>query len=440
VIAEPIYDYETVGGYATNFGGADGIPNFHPQAPPPEPKHEGMVDKIRDKVHIIERNVENAVHNVEHKVMDEVHDAEHKVADVVHSVHDKVSGFFGMIGSLFHKKGKGAGPAGNTHGVGSTVVLTALDGSKHLGHFCGNSEDCHRIQVHTNDPGMVSHFPMDAVISIVPVTNLSPIVGSGVEVLWDGRWYPGYVLHLPLVGEDPPLYKVHCYGDDEGQVTFADQFSIRPLLSPEEQEIVTGHMIEVAAEKAAEDKANAEAAAAIAQANAANRAKVDFQNKLDAAGLSAFYPHFIDFGYDTEESLEHMHDDELVGFGMKAGHLSKFYQAFPRGEEYVITNYHLKTTAQGIAYRASKSMTADSHKVAKFDTTVIGTEQIGGWLKVGNLYLPIEVDGAKVIFPKGQDPKEEPKSVVSKVEEKVAAVANKVSSGLHSFAHMLHFE
>jgi hypothetical protein len=420
-----------------------------PPAPEPAPKKEGMIQRVKDKIHDVEHKIEDAVHNVEHKVMDKVHDVEnkvmdkvhdveHKVEDVAHAVHDKVSGFFGMIGGLFHKKGKGEGPAGDKHGIGSTVEVTKPDGSKERGHIVGEHGGDHLVQLHTAEPGVVTQIPADA---IGPVTSYAPVVGAGVEVLFNGVWFSGYVVALPLIGQEPPLYKVQCHGDEENQITFADEASIRPLLSPEERSVVAGHMKEISAIKEKEDKAKAAANAAAAAAAAAEQAKADFKNKLDGAGLNTFYPCFTDHGYDTEESLEHMHDDELAGFGMKPGHLSKFYKAFPRGTEYVITNFHLKSSAPGIAYRSSKSMEDDSHRLEKFDAVVIGTEQVGGWLKVGNLYLPIEVDGAKVIFPKGDEPKEKPKeSVKEKVIEKAEEVAAKVSSGLHSFAHMLHFE
>lgn len=417
---------------------------------------KGIVGKIEDKV-------KNTVNAVEDKVKNTVTAVKEKVAEEVHAVHDTVSGFFGMIGNLFHSNKKPEtvkGPAGSALGKGSTVEVTRDDGSKARGHVVQDDGDSHLVQLHTDSPGKVITVSSS---SVAHVTTYAPVVGAGVEVFYEGEWYTGHVVALPLACQDPPVYEVRCHGDPPDQQTFADERSIRPLLSPEERDVVAWHMADLQEKKNAADKAKAAAVAAEAaakiEAEEAQRKKDmeakmknDFKEKLDSSGLSSFYPSFIEHGYDTEDSLQHMHDDELRTFGMKPGHISKFYKAFPRGTPYKVSNALLKSSAAGIPYRSSKSLSDDSHMIAAFETVVQGTELLDGWLKVGVLYLPMAIDGKQVIFKQSNEkeeetPNEKPEKaegIVAKVEEKVkgtvAAVENAVGEGLTAFEHMLHFK
>jgi hypothetical protein len=408
------------------------------------------------------------ISNAIQKASDTVAAVENKVAEEVHAVHDKVSGFFGMIGGLFHsntKPGVGKGPGGVGKGVGSTVDVTQGDGSKARGHIVQDDGNNHLVQLHTDPPGKTTLVPAS---SVAPAESYAPDVGAGVEVLYEGEWYSGYVVAVPTASQDPPVYQVSCHADDADQITLVDGTHIRPYLSTEEKDVVATHLSNIKADKekaaareaaekaaaeAAKRKAAAEQAAALKKkADELEAKKTTFKEKMDDLGLSCFYPAFTANGYDTEDSLESLHDNELATFGMKPGHISKFYQGFPRGKPYVISNYYLQSTATGITYTATKNITDDSHKTADFGTTVQGTEQHGGWLKVGIMYLPMKVDGKQVIFLQGTEPKNkpsvvapsEPEGMVAKVENTVKtsmdALEERLSGGLSAFEHMLHFK
>jgi len=67
---------------------------------------------------------------------------------------------------------------------------------------------------------------------------------------------------------------------------------------------------------------------------------------------------------------------------------------------YVVSNVNLKSSAPGITYRSSGGLSVS--KVQLFGSVVVGTEQGDGWLKVGDRFLPMELDGRKVIFAVGE--------------------------------------
>jgi len=400
------------------------------------------------------------------------------VAEEVHEVHEKVSHFFGMIGALFHSNNSSTanGPAGSTLGKGSTVEVTRPDGIVERGHLVEYTDDDKAyVQLHSYAPGMIHEFPAS---SISQAMSFAPDVGAGVEAFFNDEWFPGIVLAVPTVSQDPPFYSVFCHGDNPNQRTLVDENSIRPLLSPEEREVVAVHMADLkmkreeaaaieAAIAAAEAAAAAEKAAAEAEAAAKRKkaeeliaAKASFKETLEAAELGQFVRSFLDNGYDTEASLAFMQDDELQEFGMKPGHVAKFYKAFPRGDKYVVSNANLGSSAPGVPYCNSKSLEDDSFAVAAFGSVVQGTEQLGGWLRVGRMYLPVAVDGKQVLYRQGLEPAAEAPSgphpsmfgqAESKIKETVAEVAHtvmdtavaveaKVCDKLHAFAHMLNFE
>lgn len=402
----------------------------------------------------IAQKVEEKVENVAHQVASKFHEVEHAAEDAYHKVHEKVSDFFGMVGSLFHsgKHHGGTGPGGKGVGIGSTVDAWN-SGIWQRGHVVTMDSSTVGVHLFTHPAGSVTDFPKD---DVKMVDSYAPVVGSGVEVLYNGTWYTGLLIALPAPGGDG-LYEVYCHGDDPEQRTMADENSIRPLLSPEEKQVVNGHMEGIHAAKRKEDEAKARAAKAAEaeaerkrQTKEAEAKKVEFKSKLEQWGLGSFFHKFEQDGYDTEESLAHMHDDEILAMGFRPGHVAKFYQAFPRGSEYVVSNANLRSTAPGVPFRTQKDMKYDSHQVAKFGSTVVGTEQLEGWLKVGKLYLPMEINGRRILYAKGTEPsetpevrpppKQEPESIMEKVESVVASAEEAAMEELHGFAHMLHFE
>jgi hypothetical protein len=285
------------------------------------------------------------------------------------------------------------------------------------------------------------------------------------------------------------MYAVYCHGDAPDQRTLADEHAIRPLLSQAEKAVVKEHMEKLHAQKEAEAalarveaerqrRLQAEAAAVQAAADAEKRRadeakakeeaelfkKAEFKRKLTENGLGPFIGTFLENGYDTEDSLELMIESELTDFGLKPAHVAKFHIAFPRGERYVVSNVNLCSSAPGVTYKIrspSGSISEDSFRLARFGSIVIGTELTSGFLKVGTMYLPMQVDGKQVMYREGSEPEKsgstEPESMLEKVEEEaehvagrvreevghvasvVGAVASKVDSKLHEFAHMLHF-
>jgi len=415
---------------------------------------QGIAQKVEQKIENVAHQVVNEFEHVAHQVANTFHEVEHAAEDAYHGVHKKVSDFFGMVGSLFHsgKHHGGTGPGGKGVGIGSTVDAWN-SGIWQRGHVVTMDSSTVGVHLFTHPAGSVIDFPKG---DVKCVDSYAPAVGSGVEVLYNGTWYSGLLVGLPEPGGDG-LYEVYCHGDDPEQRTMADQDSIRPLLSPEEKQVVNGHMEGVHAAKRKDEEAKARVAKAAEaeaerkrQIKAAESKKGEFKSKLEQWGLGSFFHKFEQDGYDTEESLAHMHDDEILAMGFRPGHVAKFYQAFPRGNEYVISNANLRSTAPGIPYRTQKDMKYDSHQVANFGTTVVGTEQLEGWLKVGKLYLPMEINGRRIIYAKGTEPsetpevrpspKKEPESIKEEIGSFVASAEEAAMEELHGFAHMLHFE
>jgi len=421
--------------------------------------------------HTAEHAVENVYHKAEHAVENVYHKVEGAVKEEVHAIHKKVSDFFGMIGDLFHsgKHHGGTGPGGTSHGKGSLVEVMRMDGVIERGHLEEDisGEQCY---VHLHSTGRVTQFPSSAVS---PAASYEPVVGGGVEILYEGAWYPGVVRSLPLAGEQP-AYVVHCYGDEPDQLTLIGEGNMRPLLSQEEKLLVHAHMGEIAEQKAIEAEQRAkeqrireaeresrrtEEYLKRAQESKKEEEKIlalEFKTKMVRAGLGSFYDKFSESGYDTEATLPDMHEAEFSSFGMKPGHIGKFYEAFPQGmNRYVVSNNVLQSSAPGIAYRYSKSMDQDSHKIAAFGSILVGTEQVGGFLKVGNMYLPMKEMGKTVIFLQGKEPpagtsetmvmvdnvKDKVKETIHALEENpiVASVEGKIHEKWKDFAHMLHF-
>merc|ERR1719444_203428 len=143
---------------------------------------------------------------------------------------------------------------------------------------------------------------------------------------------------------------------------------------------------------------------AAAQQKAKLKAEAAFKKSFTDNGLGAFHSTFLQNGYDNPEAVVDLQDEDLKGFGLKGGHISKFHQAFPRGATYVLDNSELKSTSAGLGYRASKSLEGDAHNIAKWGSTVVGIDQHDGWLKVGLRYLPMEMSGCRTMYDEAQGP------------------------------------
>jgi len=64
---------------------------------------------------------------------------------------------------------------------------------------------------------------------------------------------------------------------------------------------------------------------------------------------------------------------------------------------WLITNKDLKANTRGLAYRSSKDHTKVRNAVAAWGSIVPGVDSGDGWLKVGEWYLPMIVDGFATI-------------------------------------------
>jgi hypothetical protein len=75
------------------------------------------------------------------------------------------------------------------------------------------------------------------------------------------------------------------------------------------------------------------------------------------------------------------------------------------GDEYLLDNSQLHSSASYIAYRFSKNMEdKDESRIAAYGSVVHGVDQGDGWLQVGNQYLPMVIRGVKVlILQKSED-------------------------------------
>jgi len=70
--------------------------------------------------------------------------------------------------------------------------------------------------------------------------------------------------------------------------------------------------------------------------------------------------------------------------------------------EYLVYNGHLKSVSKGLKYRSSPDLKdyARGRKLAEFGEYVLGVPTSDGcWLKIGRLYLPMEVQGVPVLIP-----------------------------------------
>eukprot|EP00929_Paragymnodinium_shiwhaense_P045860 TRINITY_DN23383_c0_g1_i1.p1 TRINITY_DN23383_c0_g1~~TRINITY_DN23383_c0_g1_i1.p1 ORF type:complete len:393 (-),score=94.44 TRINITY_DN23383_c0_g1_i1:132-1310(-) len=81
---------------------------------------------------------------------------------------------------------------------------------------------------------------------------------------------------------------------------------------------------------------------------------------------------------------------------------SSLSQERPRRDEeaaYVVDNSVLKSSKPGLTYRLSKDLDdKDDGNIAEFGSTVTGTDEGDGWLKVENRYLPKTLGGKRVLM------------------------------------------
>lgn len=235
---------------------------------------------------------------------------------IVGKVEAKVAGFFGHIGSLFHGGGGDtahpetgvtskadddhAGPAGTKLGVGSSVQVIDKSGNK-FGHIVTmpgaagwfhSASDVYQIQCHQDARGKLTavHEP-----DLKPFESYHPVVGTGVEVLHDEKWYSGHITALPADDQDKQdRWTVQCHDDPLGILTFADENSIRPLLSAQEHIVLKGALLQERADatgaaKKARADATADAAAKLeaARVAAAKKAAADAKRAADNAKKAA---------------------------------------------------------------------------------------------------------------------------------------------------------
>jgi len=165
-----------------------------------------------------------------------------------------------------------------------------------------------------------------------------------------------------------------------------------------------------------------EAAEKKAIEDAARKVKEEKDGKykmmFDNNGLGQFHPIFMEHGYDAPETVHDLAEEDLRSFGMKGGHIQKFYQTFSRGATYIVHNGQLNSNSAGLGYRPAKNAAIDVHRVAAWGSKVQGIDQLDGWLKVGSRYLPMEVNGSVVIYPEAQGPPP-PKTMLPSLDDKV---------------------
>mmetsp|Transcript_51155 Transcript_51155/g.81131 ORF Transcript_51155/g.81131 Transcript_51155/m.81131 type:complete len:361 (+) Transcript_51155:113-1195(+) len=195
----------------------------------------------------------------------------------------------------------------------------------------------------------------------------------------------GMVCAMPLVSKKPP----QACAVDPNQRTMADDASIRPVLSPLAAAVISGSKLEINAWKDAEAPAAA-GNIALEQKDAEGMASVLNKRKDEENIIKS------DFELDKENYRHNAIKDE--------GHAKKSDVEKKQDKEisghYVVSNVNLKSSAPGITYRSSGGLSVS--KVQLFGSVVVGTEQSDGWLKVNDRYLPMQVDGRKVIFAVGE--------------------------------------
>lgn len=195
----------------------------------------------------------------------------------------------------------------------------------------------------------------------------------------------GMVRAMPLVSNNPPQA---CAVDPE-QRTKTDDASIRPVLSPLAAAVISGSKPEINAWKDAEAPA--------AAGNIASEQK-------DAEGIASVLNKRKDEENVVKSVLE-LDKENYKNNAMKDEENAKKSDVEKKLDKeicghYVVSNVNLKSSAPGITYRSSGGLSVS--KVQLFGSVVVGTEQGDGWLKVGDRYLPMEVDGRKVIFAVGE--------------------------------------
>ncbi|CAK0856594.1 unnamed protein product [Prorocentrum cordatum] len=67
-------------------------------------------------------------------------------------------------------------------------------------------------------------------------------------------------------------------------------------------------------------------------------------------------------------------------------------------QAYLVDNRALRASTQGLGYRKSKDLDdKDGEKLAEWFTTVEGVEESGGWIRVGDRFLPLQLNGVTVM-------------------------------------------
>lgn len=66
--------------------------------------------------------------------------------------------------------------------------------------------------------------------------------------------------------------------------------------------------------------------------------------------------------------------------------------------EYVVDNSELQAKTDGLGYRSYKSIDDHSRAGAPWGTSVVGTDEGDGWVRVGEYYLPMVMNGARVLI------------------------------------------
>mmetsp|Transcript_1978 Transcript_1978/g.6122 ORF Transcript_1978/g.6122 Transcript_1978/m.6122 type:complete len:188 (-) Transcript_1978:79-642(-) len=70
----------------------------------------------------------------------------------------------------------------------------------------------------------------------------------------------------------------------------------------------------------------------------------------------------------------------------------------PGVKKYLVDNGELQADTRGLSYRFSEKLSdTDLRRVAHWGSAVFGERQDGGWIKVGNCYLPEELHGKRVL-------------------------------------------
>lgn len=76
--------------------------------------------------------------------------------------------------------------------------------------------------------------------------------------------------------------------------------------------------------------------------------------------------------------------------------------------EFIVDNRQLQSNAAGLAYRFSRNLEDKDLREGPvggppFGTIVLGVDMGDGWVKVRNRFLPMEIDGARVLLPTNEE-------------------------------------